>query len=426
MQSITSEAISKEFVAVDNKYFNGQVFKKLQPNKLVLVPRNNGPCEMIVSGHEPKVIKLVFNYSHGNKHLEDTVKHQMLHLIMYLWGYGPKEKDIGTVGILEYHGKLFNCLMRKFYGRRHIFVGSYSNFDESCYMDCLLVLFFLSDVDLFRDVMIYSEPGTDINLYDPTTCDFDSKLTDKDDKKTQKKLVEYAKNLHKLLREDYENILSGSTLKCVDIRKFLFTCITRMKRYGEYISYSVSDAYVLYTQLFPKLKIQGLPAFKLEDNYIFDSSINGISYIPMWDFMTEIEDNGVYIDWQKTAQGDDVKYLAFSNTMSPPIKYYNNLDDEQIISKGQEITIRKERCFDMIILDKYKLRAIIMHNGRRPEFGDVEVDGHYTLYFMMDNEWYYYDDLSSNNRIRYIDRPLLSDILIDNGNQRPQMLFYSD
>ena len=88
--------------------------------------------------------------------------------------------------------------------------------------------------------------------------------------------------------------------------------------------------------------------------------------------------------------------------------------------------IRKKRVFGEYIIDnKYRLFAVLIVHGNRPQSIEDWGGGHYTAYIRpySDKEnWYYYNDQGPTWKKEGV---LPAEVFVDQKRQRPELFFYS-
>lgn len=209
------------------------------------------------------------------------IEHQIIHLLMLLYGYGNRNKLPRR--IYSKHGELFRCMLKTFFGEsnyRHD-LGAISEktknkvdihsqvierksrgyiwWDNSCYIDSLLVILLLSDYSSYIRKCIFETNVKEIK-YSPTICQEGSKID------TTEKIRELSSTFQMYLKSDYERMNGGESIKCNDIRSLLYRCYPRMKRSGRWTVYSAPDIYGLIVDLFPSLATYFTPVIVKGEN----------------------------------------------------------------------------------------------------------------------------------------------------------------
>ena len=169
----------------------------------------------------------------------------------------------------------------------------------------------------------------------------------------------------------------------------------------------------------------------------------------MWDFMQPIINEGSFPIW------DEITFpvIVFQNGLNPPIKNYDSLISEKIVTwdiiPGEKKMVRRkvggkyinikvpqfgkvvkvqkkaQKFSEYIINGKYRLFAAVMIHGERPKkIGDFG-GGHYTSYIrpkFQPEIWYKYDDMGPVWEQIGLGAP--DDIFKDKKYSRPELLFY--
>ena len=367
--------------------------------------------------------------------LQFLLEHITIHIIMVLWGYYKKGDPV-----YGENGPLYHCLLETYFGydvntlsnismtEEYNFPlptgklkGLMTNWEESCYLDSLIMALFLSSPNYYRE-RILNVSVKQIKYSGEAICSYSSKI------QTAKAARALSSHIQRQLREDYERILLGKkTFECSDTRKLLSKCLPEMIERGRFVSFNTTEVYAVLASLFPNIKMNGTDR----------------ATYTMWDFM-EYESP---IQWYDLTS----KVLVFQNSVSPPIEYFDSEETEyhkvygpipgefEVIDRsGEKVEVPKigeieveyekdsERVFGEYILDgTYRLFAVIMHHGQRPKF-EWTGAGHYNVYLrpIIDpTKWYYYDDMKPT--FRMTDDGLLPPIAMkDDGTQRPEMFLY--
>lgn len=270
---------------------------------------------------------------------------------------------------------------------------AYQNWNESCYIDSLLVCIFFG-----------GKTFQNINMHKNT-----SKISNQ---------------LIAALNYDYELItgkMRYKTLQCNKIRD-----IIRMIIPHSLGSFGVSETFDALTDTFPCMKTKNIPYVNLHNtiatSYVREKSqsLFSTSLVSMWDFIdgdTIRSRLGRIIIWDNF----DHPFITFQNTLAPHIKKFGNVSSEILSTNNKKNVHHKIQCFSEYILDKrYKLVYVISHKSPKESLES----GHYVVFIRPNfdpKNWYEYDDLRKGwIKLDY----LPNEVFTDNEWMRPELLYY--
>ena len=325
--------------------------------------------------------------------------------------------------------------------------GMFVNWSNSCFLDSLLFAMYIGSSPYFRKLMLssdidaqsYTNPETGRAV---TICDSNSSI------QTVGQIVNYVEQLQDQLRLEYNALFSQQEQRyCVDLRQMLQRCITDLTENGQWVQYNVHNLYSYLISLYPA--IINMPIVTIDGSKFKRVSVN----FSFREFMEpaippEGEANFSFYEWDKLASGEVQRpeSLAFFNQVLPQIHQLDSFKaDVQTLYMGNQpvyVTHEKARIFGEYILDaSYRLFAVIINTGPRPQYPGDEGGGHYTAYIRsstvpdqwtdIENEHYTYDQDDSTwyfyNDIGPIFEPLpgLPDnVFTDSSLSRPEILLY--
>lgn len=233
----------------------------------------------------------------------------------------------------------------------------YAWFEESCYIDSLLLCLLENKSDFWRDGLLVDplQISTDID------CPGDLN----------------AKKIRDHLFSDYEHLhWKTEATKCIDVRREIALCEAQMKEEGKYVTYNPVFLYTALVRLFPVLKMK-TPIQRWSGNRAVGAvrydDVTFNTYIPMHNYlysMTESDDR-IEVLWDRI----DSPVLVFANEGGTWVKEF---------SKNISREATKTQLFDYQILNgRYELVGVISNQG----------GAHYVTYFKAHDSWYYYNDL---------------------------------
>ena len=391
-----------------------------------------------------------------------SLEHELIHVLMIVFGYAEKERENPT--IYGEHGKLFECMLKRFFPlHRDIFhpeivedyaertpsptrtpsTGRYTRTpvsktpsplkdqekgffmynENSCYLDSLLIVMFYGFPSFYRK--IFSAPIENVKV--SSICSEDAKI------KTDASLKILIEGIQNQLEDDYQRLQRKEVFVCSQLRKFLQWCIPELKDGEHWEKYNVSAIYNLFVQMFPLLLI---PIEKIVhySNKPSKRFIESIPMLQMWDFMdplTDVESTYTEYNWN-TLQSD---VIVFQNGVVPPVQNFSSPEEEFFTVQygsddegpsfkfhrsrvdGSQV-IRKKRVFSERIIDeKYELFGIVTLKGVSKGSGG---GAHYVCYVKSDGIWYLYDDLGpSMTQVEFDEKYLNS-----GRGTKPELFFY--
>jgi len=373
-----------------------------------------------------------------------VLEHEIVHLLMILWGYLFKEPTGPRAHIFTKHGDLFQCLLRAYFGHTEyahdlglvdldlpetripyrtpafptgkVRPGLMVNWSGSCYMDSMIMALFLMANNYYRQRIFEVDPA-DIDYTAWTADDLGKKLADRGEKvykmpcrpgsriQTESETRAYTGRLQAALREDYDRVAEGKEIfKCTNLRGVFAQCMPRLLPFGDF---NVSEVYDILTDIFPALKLHDIPAIIANPTLhtTREGSIESKTMFQMWDYMDPgDETEGAMPKWDEV----DAPMLVFQNGLVPPIRDYGSTNPEKITVHGPipgkytyttrvvdgtptrvpvpkfgryTTTQKKARAFgEYIIGGRYRLVAAVSVQGFRPRSIAEWGGGHYVAY----------------------------------------------
>jgi hypothetical protein len=398
-------------------------------------------------------------------------EHELLHFITLLWNYADLEhpNDVKK-GI---HGELFHCTTNAFFERKMDLVLMFSSFDKenfprpvlktgryiywknSCYLDSLTSVLYFSSCDYFRkiifntntDLVEYSNPVDLTVLESPPKkkqsikimkkiCSSDAEID------TEEEFRDIVKNIQAVMFTDYMKMITLETsLKCYDLRSLLLQCYPDMKNEYGWETYTASDIYELFVEMFPMLLIKNYSIIiRTQEGKEYPKET--IPPKPMFTFREFMDPLKIIDIIIPVIQWDliDTEILVFKNE-GTEIQFYNNLKPEIVeVPKWtrksirdpyeqtyEKVTIEKARVFDEYILNgKYELVGVLLLHG--VEKGEQDTGAHYTSVIKMKNEddtftWVEYNDIGQVWKV--YDKIPKNKIFTGKNGTKPEMFFYS-
>lgn len=359
--------------------------------------------------------------------LQLIVENQIIYLLILLWGF--LEKYENSKGLfpsmlnLYFNHKICNeklvQLDKEFPIRYLSPISSNQGFLSytrySCYLDSLLTILFLGSSSFYRKNIF----DTDVHELEYRS-DFVPIGRKGSEIVTKEQTRKLAFELQEAMLESYSSINSKETLYSTKIRKILLKIYPDMKK-RQWLMYNVSSIYDLLTEIFPNLKIKGIPNRIISKNKpSVTRRKESISMFQFWDFMDsyqDVEENYSEILWEKI----DFPILVFQNGGIPPLRNFGSIKPEFVAIPGNETNfIIKKRAFGETILNSYQLFGVIVLHGTVP---GEEGGKHYTSYFKAKNgSWYYYDDL--NFIYERLNKLPYDKVFRETGGVKPEMYFY--
>jgi hypothetical protein len=444
LTSIGSGDVAALFRLYDKLFFGGEIIERLKETsstiKFIVTPDTTGTTsECTVKGGcmyelsiSPRVIATLFASNPKGvgtaagvgctNRLECLLlifEHELVHLIMMLWG----------VGDLPPHGEAYQCLANRFFGHtrfdhdlgmivdKHTIAPSrfygYTNFSNSCYIDSLLTTIFLNKNNFWRRGVFES----DINaaVYHRGVCDITSHID------TPEKIRDMAKAVREQLANDLVEIVEKKKVSmCSSVRDLFAQCLPAMKYRGSWVMFNSGATYNLLAELFPNLKI--LIPKQISIGSELNARVQNLASVSMSDYMLQedtSQDSYTIIEWDKVSS----PILVFQNTLAPRIKRLNATGEEITMTRGASagtllrVTVNKVRAFGLEILGDYVLVGVVMVRGV-PRNG--EGGSHYNSYYLSSTGWMFYDDMGIH---RHIPSPP-QDIWEERGGSLPELYFY--
>lgn len=378
------------------------------------------------------------------------IEHQIIHLIMMLWGYSnvgpftPKSK-YKTEEIFGPHGRLFQCLSNRFFGhtkfdhdlgladisssdspinpffqthllkketkkgekKRVTFLTGYQNWSYSCYLDSVLIILFYGASNFWRNIIFDKSP-------------IDMKGSN----------LELAETLRDELSTDYKALHDkGKTIMCSNVRTLLLKKAPEMKENNKWVVFNAGAAYEAMANILPDflldipIQIQKWTGERYKADtvkYVREAMLT------FWDYMdplTDIEKGQNY----KTIRWDLIQspVLVFTNGGAPRIKKMNETGKEKgetyIMGRKHKFKVAKARKFGEKIIDgRYDLIGVVVLQGVLPK---KEGGSHYISYFKdSTDQWFKYDDLRPT--IKKINELPTKGVWIEEKGNMPSMYFY--
>jgi hypothetical protein len=380
------------------------------------------------------------------------IEHQIVHLLMILWGYLDSNGD----SIYGSHGGLFQCMAKEYFGHTNVghdlgftsidFGNSpkptpsrtlgtrkappsfgYAYWSNSCYLDSLMIVM-LEGVSSFWRLGLM-ESNIDKTPY-KGIC-YGSKTFSE---ATIGDIRSYVKQIQTQIKADYRALHAspGKTLvRCTLLRKLLWRCIPELRPEGEWIIFNSGVIYEALAGLFPVLGMDvpiKIHRWKPEKKKWIPDPVEyrKIAMFTMWDYLdplTDVEPEKDYteIRWDNLqAHG-----LVFSNGGAPRIKNFGVPGVEKGINiiEGDSYPyhVTKIRAFgETIIHGRYRLVGVVTLEGISPT---GEGGTHFVSYFLgRDDRWYHYNDTSA--RIVAINKLPSDGVWVERNGRMPSMYFY--
>lgn len=499
--SLNKYDVEKAFDLYDEYFFNGEIRDRLIDTASTIdfvVIKNSKRTEDSVgvvfdSGIPEYYISISPSYVDQFRKIQDsddidrihalqiTLEHDIIHLLMMMWEYLDR---VPNNPIYSSHGKLYKCVLKTYFGHT-VFdhnigmersptpkksgmtppkkTGLLRNWENSCYLDSLLMSIFLGASNFPRHVIFETKiKNVDYSPdnYHVGICHSESTI------KSQGEFYDFAQRFQNALKSDYNSIThSQASLKCVNLRGIIAECIPTIRGKDMYEPFSPTDIYEILTRVFPGLKIQNIPTTvitppteKMIRDGITISQTKRVNSRPtpmyqMWDYMNPVGEEGSYPDWERC----EFPILVFQSGMIPPIRNYGSKEPEEIVSYGAipgkfqrvkeirrgveeyvnvpeygqiKILQHKARSFgEYIISGRYRLFAVVRSIGIAPMMGAEEISaggGHYSAYIRPSSDpetWYLYDDIQPTWE-KLPAGKLPKNTFINEEYARSEMLFY--
>lgn len=446
------------FDLYDNVFFHNQIRKRVAKLGAGLTfysrDRNSGAggiCSIERDGEEciyyidiaPKILDTIFESKKPG--CEDRLEclllvfeHQIIHLLMVLWGYEDQEYSAKD-SIYGEHGALFRCMSKSYFQHTHehdlgetirsktilsqsrtpITFG-YAYWSNSCYLDSLMTVL-LGNIDSFWRDSILTFDTLSIEYHKGVCLTLGS----------SKKIQEHAKKIQDQIRlglNELGNVQTPSkSIKCLVLRNLLYTCLPDMKENG-WVTYNVAAIYGALADFFPSLEIDyPRKLYRPKGNrYVSDP----VSYekrvlFQMWEYMDPLDNIERGTRYEKILWDQfESPIIVFYNGGTPHIKIFDEDGEEYVHSAdgNRESVITKIRSFGpKIINDRYELVGVITLQGVTKDGGGT----HYVAHLMgMDGEWYYYNDLSQSGRMTRVNNLPERGVWKEIRGDMPSMYFY--
>jgi len=281
----------------------------------------------------------------------------------------------------------------------------YQLLQNSCYLDTILMIILGGDASSWRET-IFTE---DVNH-----TDYVHFLSAFPKAASIERVRSVAYQLQTSLFDDYSAIFSNSTigsLTSTSIRECFASILPDMKLGGAWAPFESSIIYDLLADFFPGLKTQ-CPVRIVKDGAPSSFQKRPRNLLQMWDYMDPLTDTeGSYeeILWDEI----DSPMLVFQNGCLPPIREFDSLRPEDVVTDNTRKIVHKRRAFGETILQgRYRLSGVVTLVG----------GGHYIGYIRAAGTWYYYNDSGPEFR----ELPSLPRIGVwqESHGAKPDLLFY--
>lgn len=444
----TPRDLEKIFLMYDNLVFNGEIKKKIENDGYTLEfkmgDRRSGIGSVTGFGNHifyidisPLVLEKASRFSSKTplECLLLIMEHEIIHLIMMVWGYSNEGPSPRKGDIYSSHGRLFVCLAQRFFGgwptldhdmgvldisktpsdlvrqpgKKGIkILTGYQNWSASCYLDAVLAILFNSDTDFWKD-----------EIFDDRVP---AGMSEKD-----RKLALQVKDQ---LIEDYHSINEeGHTIMCSGLRHLLLKKAPDMKDNKRWIFYNAGAVYSVLANILPNF-LMDVPSqiYRWKGKkYVADSvKYSKEAMFTMWDYMdplTNIEKGNDYkaIRWDLLQS----PVIVFTNGGTPRIKKFREVGIEKgkvnIEGYIEKFKVTKARAFDEKIIEgRYELIGVVVLEGVSHS---GEGGGHYISYFK-DNRgrWVFYDDIGPE--IKTVNKLPTTGVWEERKGSMPSMYFY--
>lgn len=417
----------------DKNYFDGGIKEFLDGKRLVLDPilsdRLSGLKSVV--GYNPELPGYYIDISSQIEMKEFMValQYSLVKLLMIILGYYSKSPQ----SIYGDGGKLMVCVYKKFYGLIDSYdpyivwgdvltpeersvekqlppIKGYSYWENSCYIDSLLITILINVSRFWRWAILFSNPTIHSKGFENCPKERINLLTEEVQQDLTNSFVSFV--VHK-----------SESKKCTRVRELMSECLN-LKEAGRWVTYNVADLYSTLGALFPLLNLD-IP-YRTYRNVPDKGLVRGwLRYskepmLTMWDFMDphQTEDTHKRIEWNMFRS----PVLVFTNGGTPRIKHFGSTDPERVKiahSSTKRLIEKRDAFGDTIINGRYQIIGVILLLGVSQ---DQEGGAHYVSYFKStDESWYYYDDLREN--ILQISAPP-DNIWNEVGGSMPAMYFY--
>jgi hypothetical protein len=330
-------------------------------------------------------------------------------------------------------GKLMSCAYKKIYGvldfhnpyivwddpptleekdveTKLVPVKGYSYWENSCYIDSLLVTILLNYSRFWRRATIFSDLG-------PYTKGFENC--------SKERMTTLASDIQNDLSSDFISfaVHKSEEKNCRKVRNLIAECLP-LKEGGSWTTYNVADLYSTFGVLFPELNFD-IP-YRLYRSHPERGLVRGWlqysreSVLTMWDFMDphSTEDTHKRIEWNMCRS----PVLVFTNGGTPRIKHFGSMESETVktaYSRSYNTITKRDAFGDTIISGRYQIVGVILLLGVK---SDQDGGAHYISYFKAtDGSWYYYDDLREDI-VQIVSLP--DKVWNESSGSMPAMYFY--
>ena len=279
--------------------------------------------------------------------------------------------------------------------------GIYCNWENSCYLDSLMMVLYYSKGDILNIILNIDIDSLEYRVLDNAgILKFINPFLDSDIR-TLADVKNAAKNMCMAMTNDYNRLIKGDRLQCKRVREILRECDPDMYTHAWTI-YSAAEIYDTIAHLFLPLMIE------------YTYKVNGIvgkqkkSMFSFWEFMANDKPN---IEWDNIVSN----ILVFRNT-GLAIRHYNSPDDETISMGENFVTLHKDRIFGKVILNRYDLVGVVMLQGTQP---GQDSGSHYVSYINTNDGWFYYDDAGV-----WENRSNIDNVFNEEHGNKPELYFY--
>ena len=487
--SLSGRDIESLFGTYDEVFFQNQISQKLTETpgthlRFFASERTSGAggmCTIERDGEEctyyldiaPNILNTIFKTNKdglqdaagiGCKDRVDCLllimEHQIIHLLLILWGYYPPEDT--EEEIYGSHGALFACMAKEYFGHtsiKHdlgissinvtgddILEGAlvkaikkpppfgYAYWSNSCYLDSLLVVLLENASSFWRIGMMESNVNSFVYPKGGGICDVGagSKIT------TVFEVRQHAQKIQNQIKNDFQLLENPGKYppKCSLLRGLLAECLPGMRK-GGWVTFSTNLVYDMLVGLFPILAMDvPIQIHRWKDSkkgWVPEPvKYQKLGSFGMWEYLENPADTAEEgVDYKELrwdllqAQG-----IAFFNGGSPRIKNFGEEGQEKgyNIIVGDEGTktrhpfnVKKARKFgETIIDDRYRLVGVVTLQGVSPT---GEGGSHYVAHLLgRDHKWYYYNDIGS--KLVPVKKLPVSGVWKEEDREMPAMYFY--
>ena len=276
---------------------------------------------------------------------------------------------------------------------------------NSCYLDTILMIILGGGAPAWREtIFIEDVKHTDYGHFLPAFPMAES----------VDRVRSTAFQLQTSLFDDYSSIFSNSSigsLTSTSVRDCFASILPDMKLGGVWAPFSASTIYDLLGDFFPGLKTQ-CPVRIVKDGTATSFQTRPRNLLQMWDYMDPLTDTeGSYeeILWDEI----ESPMLVFQNGSHPPIREFDSLQPEVVVTDNTRKTVDKQRAFgETILRERYRLGGVATLVG----------GGHYIGYIRIAGTWYYYND--SGPVFRALKALPREGVWKESRGAKPDLLFY--